>query len=43
MEAYSSLSSFAAKDGCGFEGKYLENVEPSATETKSNSKPATNA
>lgn len=27
----------------GFEGKYSENVEPSASETKSNSKPATNA
>lgn len=39
MEAYSSLSFFAAKDGRGFEGKYSENVEFSATETKSNSKP----
>lgn len=40
-EAYSSLSFFTAKYVSGFGRKYSENIELSATGTKSNSKPTT--
>lgn len=41
MEAYSFLSLFTAKHGCGFEEENSGNIELAATETKSNSKTIT--